>query len=276
MERPFDDIEGTEGAMTTQPPNLPPARDENSPPRSPIRPQHPDQAHARPSTARPVKPISPRSTSEIAALSTTPDPDPAKQVQQVEQALQELRDKMKAVAEEYAAGKLNQAQFNALYRRYSEQREITERLLERNPESDAWKSVIRSGNTAFLRDHFSAKIISYGIYHLADGQNIVLNGQVRLPQHQLAPILEKLRTIIQQGHTLGAAWRQLKDESWVFIVPAKYSLAVVIFSLEPSLIQRKMVEDLHQDFERANEKALQAGLTAPSQLVFPHRALLGS
>jgi hypothetical protein len=189
-------------------------------------------------------------------------------------AITSLRQKMSQVAQEYAEGKINEATFNAVYRHYAEQREITERMLERNPDSEAWQSVMQPGHTGFLRDFYAAKIISYGLYRLTDGHQITLQGSVRLPQAQLMPIFARINDIIQKGHKLGAAWRQLKDQNWVLMMPGQFSASVVIFSLEPAVVQRKMVEDAHRDFERANERALIRGDLAPQSLVFPHRALL--
>lgn len=231
---------------------------------SPIRPNNPNpvkpKAPARPAKPTPTAP----NTADSAAVPT----------QSVSDALENLSQKLSDLAHEYAEGKINQAQFNAIYRRYTEQREITQRLLERDPQSDAWQSVVTPGHTGFLRDHFAARIISYGIYSLKDGYQVTLQGRVRLPQGQLLPILAKVKSIVEKGHRLGPAWRQLKDNNWVLMIPGAYTIAVVIFSLEPAVQQRKMVQDAHRDFERANDNSLQRDNLDPGGLVFPHRALL--
>ncbi|HLA44981.1 MAG TPA: hypothetical protein VJZ27_16160, partial [Aggregatilineales bacterium] len=195
-------------------------------------------------------------------------------IEKSEQVVESIRKKMASVAQEYAEGTINKAQFNAIYQRYNEQREITERLLQRNPDSDAWQSVIQPGHTGFLRNYFEAKIISYGLYRLRDSWQITLQGSVRLPQEQLLPIFARIKRMIDQGHKLGPAWRKLKDDNWVFIVPGKLTASVVIFSVEPAIIQRKKVEDAHRDFERANAKILENESFQVESLVFPHRALL--
>jgi hypothetical protein len=241
---------------------------------SPIRPRHPNppQADPKPRT-RPIKPRP--KTGHLDDPGSWMDADSNDiSLDGAAAAIASLRQKMQEVAQEYAEGKINEATFNAVYRRYSEQREITERLVERNPDSDVWQSVVQAGHTAFLRDYYAAKIISYALYHLKDGHQIALQGAVQLPHAQLMPIFARVNDIIQKGHKLGAAWRQLKDQNWVLMMPGKYSASVVIFSLEPSVVQRKMVEDAHRDFERANERALIRGDLAPQSLVFPHRALL--
>ena len=247
---------------------LPPPEGESGP-KSPIRP-NPPQAASKPGT-RPIRPRPKTDHLTDSDEDSVLEPD---EPQGGAAAVDSLRQKLHEIAQEYAEGKINEATFNALFRRYSEQREITERLLERNPESDAWQSVVNSGNTSFLRDYYTAKIISYGLYRLKDGLQITLQGKVRLPQAQLNPIFVRINDIINQGHKLGAAWRQLKDQNWVLMVPGKYSASVVIFSLEPTAVQRKLVEEAHRDFERANERAFIRGDLNPQSLVFPHRALL--
>lgn len=243
---------------------------EDSTPTSPIRPKNPNVAKVS-NPAKPTKPAIPGTSELEDPNEPQAEPSPA---QKASDAIEQLSQKLASVAQEYADGKINKAQFNAIYRRYSEQREITQRLLERDPDSDAWQSVVKPGHTGFLRDHFSAKIISYGIYALENGLQVTLQGNVRLPQSQLLPILAKIKSVVGQGHTLGAAWRKLKDNNWVLMVPGRYTVAVAIYELEPAVVQRKMAEDVHRDFERANADSLKRGISDEGALVFPHRALL--
>jgi len=238
---------------------------------SPIRPKHPTPPQPKSGT-QPIKPAPPRAAEQIVnSDDNTTELSPTEKAQF---AIDRLSEKMSELADEYSAGKLNEAQFNAIYKRYSEQRQITERLLARDPDSNAWESVVQTGHTSFLRDHFAAKIVSYAIYVLADGQQITLQGKLRLPSKQLNPLIQKIRSVVNQGHTLGPAWRKLRDDNWILIVPGKFAVSVVIFSLEPATTQRKKAEDAHRDFERANERALKNEIYDETMLVFPHRALL--
>jgi hypothetical protein len=242
---------------------------------SPIRPQNPDKPKLMPSLAKPTKPVPPvRSTTTSQPVTDPLDDSKLSPAEKAEQALQLLREKIDKLTAEHDQGVINQAQFEAIYKRYIEQRQITELLLERNPGTEAWAAVVQAGHTTFLRDHFAAKIISYGIYHLRGGEPIILQGKVRLPQNQLGPVLNKIINTGQQGHLLSPAARPLKDGSWVFIIPGRLSASVVIYSSEPAPMQRKKAEEAHYDFERANEKMLQREDYTPEALVYPHRALL--
>jgi hypothetical protein len=188
-------------------------------------------------------------------------------------ALERLRQKMAAVSDEYAHGKINRAQFHAIYQRYQEQRAITEQLLKRDPQTGAWQSVVRPGHTSFLRDHYESRVLSYAIYDVESGTQIALNGSVQLPAQQVRPILMKLKEALAKQGTLSTASRQLKDGQWVLFVPGGYTISVVIFSLEPAEMQIKRIEDIQQDFERANRQILQSKIIDRRQMVFPHRAL---
>ncbi|NJL93907.1 MAG: hypothetical protein HC915_09345 [Anaerolineae bacterium] len=245
--------------------------------RSPIRPEHPDPPRPRlvPNLHRPTRPELPVIRLERNE-SLPPDQEADEALtpaQKAERALESLRQKIQDLVQEYAEGKINQATFNAIYRRYAEQREITERLVERNPGSAAWQAVIQSGHTGFLRDHYAAKLLSYGLYRIDTGEQIVLQGTLRLPAAQLDPIFTKLRRLAAEARVAKPAWRKLKDGRWVMLAPGRYTASVVIFSLEPAITQRETVEDVQRDFERANEKVISRGDFDASRLVFPHRAL---
>ncbi|NLX10598.1 MAG: hypothetical protein GXY36_13155 [Chloroflexi bacterium] len=199
---------------------------------------------------------------------------PREQMQRAEEALIELRQKMAQVAAEYAEGRLNRAQFEAVYGRYSEQRDITERLLARNPESQAWQSVIQPGHTGFLRSHYAARVLSYAIYDQRTAEVIHVSGTTRLEDAQIAAVLRRLTAIMAERGNPGPTTRRTADDHCVLFVPGELTIAIVIFLLEPAGQQIQRVSDLHRDFERANWHALANHDYEPERLVFPHRALL--
>jgi hypothetical protein len=240
---------------------------------SPVRPEDPNPPRKKvmPSIPQPSRPDVPydRELTPTEQIDTK-DRDSA---ERAAAALERIRKKMTTIAEEYAQGKINKAQFNAIYRRYQEQRDITERLIKRDPESGAWQVVVQPGHTSFLRSHFEARVKSFAIYYLNNGRQIVLNGQVQLPRQQVLPIIEKLRSIVKTRGVPGSARRKLQDDQWVLLVPGELTLAVVVFSLEPAAAQIKSIEDIQRDFEHANRQALEQVVLDTEQMVFPHRAL---
>jgi hypothetical protein len=231
-------------------------------PTSPIRPSvHED--------SEPRAPLAPSLPDRTASQSLSP----REQMQRAEEALINLREKMALVAAEFAEGKLNQAQFNAIYTRYSEQRDITERLLARDPESQAWQSVVQPGHTQFLKQHFEARVLSYAIYDEETGEQINITGPVVMKHAQIEAVLTRLKAVSQTRGDPGPAQRTLPDERCVLFMPGERSVAVVIFSRTPAPAQVARIQDIHRDFERANQHALRRRDYTGSRMVFPHRAL---
>ncbi|MCC7208459.1 MAG: hypothetical protein IT323_14215 [Anaerolineae bacterium] len=195
---------------------------------------------------------------------------------QAETALETLRKKTALAAAEFAEGKLNRAQFIALYVHYHEKRQIIERLLERDPDTQAWQSVAESGNTGFLRAHFEARVLSYALYNqdpLHYGEIVSSQGQPLLPEEMVTKIQVAITMVMRNHREPKAQRKSLDDGRCAIFVPGEQTTTIVVFSLEPSARQIAAVQDLHRDFERANRRALQRGIRQPEQLVFPHRAL---
>lgn len=235
------------------------------PPLSPIRPSPQDFETIIPPS--PLTPTVPERTPPERQLS------PRERLQRAEEALINLRQKMARVAAEFADGKLNQAQFNAIYTRYSEQRDITERLLTRDPASQAWQSVMQTGHTQFLKQYYAARPLSYAIYDQSTFEQITITGTIQLRRAQLEAVLRRLNDVIARRGNPGPALKKLPDGKGVLFIPGEHTAAVVIFSLEPATAQINKASDMHYDFERANKRALLRRHYDTSRMVFPHRAL---
>lgn len=224
--------------------------------RSPIRPVPPQQAVPR---------VSVDETTQIAG---GPPADP-------NHALNDLRQKMETIAAEFADGKINRAQFNAMYSRYSEQRVIIQRLIERNPESKAWKQVVNNaGHTTFLRQRFEAQPLYYVVFRHDSLVALNTGGKAQPSMEILTPVLKGLWAMPNRP-SAGLARKLIKDhDQWLVLAVGKYTVTVVIFLLEPSSAQATLVRDLHQDFERANQAALARQTARLERMVFPQRALV--
>jgi hypothetical protein len=233
------------------------------PPKSPIRPTVTDDSE-------PQDLLMPTLADKTPSTPLTP----REQMQRAEEALINLRQKMANLAAEFAQGKLNRDQFDAIYTRYSEQRDIVERLLARNPDSQAWQSVIREGHTTFLKQHYASLVLSYAIYDQESFTQITVSGPLQLEHNQIEAVLNRLKAIRDQRGNPGPAQKKIAEGRCVLFAPGEITIAVVIFSREPAAAQIARVQDVHLDFERANQHALRLRDYTVDQLVFPHRALL--
>ncbi len=237
---------------------------------SPVRP-------ARPEVIQPPDPLVPQ-TRSTQPIDIPQQITGIEERLQAEEALEKLRKKTAQIANEFAEGKLNRMQFTAMYAYYNERRVITERLLARNPDTQAWQQVMQPGHTGFLRQYFEARVLSHAIYDLAmnDAARLLANqGTVPAPSEIVTQILSAIAILRQRKQLahLNPARKQIDNGHWVVVIPGKYTVGITLFSLEPSTQQVTLVQDLHRDFERANRVALDRGVRIPDQLVFPHRSL---
>lgn len=234
---------------------------------SPVRPVAPEALEKPTLRPHPPQPILPHTRETTSAIGSV------EERLEAETALEKLRQKTAAVAAEFAAGRLNRAQFVAMYAHYNEKRVIIERLLARDPGTQAWQSVARSGHTGFLKEHYEARVLSYGVYDLVTSSLINSQGVPLLPADMTSKILMAIRIVMRNHERLNAQRKRLENGQWAVFIPGKYTVGVVVFSIEPSVRQITLVDDLHRDFERANRHALERSVRNADELVFPYRAL---
>lgn len=190
-----------------------------------------------------------------------------------DETLEQIRHKMESVAAEFGEGKINRVQFDALYSHYSEQRVIIERLIERNPNTDAWRQVARPGHTEFLRSYFEARAEYYMVFRHRRREPIATGGEQ--PPGTTPAIVRALKDLWNRDSIpdSGLARLEIDETRWLVMANGPLAATIVIFSLQPSQAQTYIVRDLHEDFERANRLSLQRGLPA-QMMVFPQRSLL--
>lgn len=195
-----------------------------------------------------------------------------KQPDDPQQALIQIRQRLNAITREYSAGNLNNVQFQALYRHYMEKRMVIEKLVERDPDTDAWQAAASEGNTGYLRDKYEARPLYYVVFR--EGEKRPLMAEGKLPQ-KAAEQLHKLLKIFWMMKTWrqGLARKAVGDGVWMLLMVGNNALTITVYFLQPSTIQTNQMRDLHTDFERANKQALERKLPA-ERMVFPQRALM--
>lgn len=189
-------------------------------------------------------------------------------------ALDHIRKRLKAATQEYSSGRLSGVQFHAIYRHYTEKRTIIEKIIERNPESDAWKSAAATGKTHFLRERFEARPLYYVVFRKGDKRPLLSDGKIpRAIAEQIYRLLQLFWKM--EDWKAGLARKSVGNGNWMMIMVGQRSMTIMVYFLQPSTIQVNNLRDLHADFERANRKALERGLSA-NRMVFPQRAILDS
>ena len=187
--------------------------------------------------------------------------------------LDHIRQKMESVAEEFGNGKLNRAQFNAIYGHYNEQRTIIETIITRNPENDAWRQVAKPGKTTFLRAYFEAQPVFYIVFKHHVRSPLISAGEH--PEHSTPHIVTALKYLwhMETMPTKRLARKEIDNGQWLILAIGEQAITVVVYSMQPSNQQAHLIRDLHDDFESANRLSLKRNQPA-TQMVFPQRALL--
>ncbi|MFN8417693.1 MAG: hypothetical protein U0528_00365 [Anaerolineae bacterium] len=240
---------------------------------APIRPVSPEPP------TEPVQPLMPSVRSSSTSEPRKPDTgDLMKDPERAEEALIRLREKTAQISMEFSEGKLNRAQFAAMYARFNEIRTIIEQIIANNPNSTAWQNVARPGHTGFLRQHYEAQPLAFSI-HLYEPPTQIANTGVRIdllpiPESITNTVMSALRVFVAKKGIPGPAGKVLEHGKWITIVAGEISATLVLWSLEPAARQVTFIQDLHRDFERANKLTLDRGVYTSEQLVFPHRSLL--
>ncbi|HLF28078.1 MAG TPA: hypothetical protein VJG32_17235 [Anaerolineae bacterium] len=163
------------------------------------------------------------------------------------------------MAEDFAQGKLNRMQFQEIYAHYQKQRQAVEEALINASGPEMWQSSVRLGMTGLLRERHAAKILSYAIYDNVTSLPLGSVGTFRIDTSLLVPMLSSFRSAATEMFGAGLRSTEIEGGHWLCFVPGNFSTLIVLFSVEPARVQLTLIEDLHRDFEIANQNTLESG-----------------
>jgi hypothetical protein len=184
------------------------------------------------------------------------------------QALYEqLQRKMRTLADEFARGEINRDQFQTIYERYQSQLNMVAHMLA-EVESLSLPPTNSNGETIAIRQQLVGKARAMAVYYHSADNLLETLGDFELNLNALRPQLAGQRAAREQGQGSEALTTQCGRE-WLLFVPGRYTTTVMVFSNEPVVRQIALVEQMHRDFEIANEKALRSGRAQAGELVYP-------
>jgi hypothetical protein len=179
--------------------------------------------------------------------------------------IDQIRTKMNKIVDEFAQGEISREQFNQIYEHYQSQMVMAMQASD----VSVMHGVVDNGKeTIALRNALTAKAKAMTVYYHATGLLLETLGDFDVSVARIAPELNKLSVSIQSGQKLPPRSEKQGDQ-WLLYVPGRFSTAVMLFSNEPSARQTNIVENLHRDFEVANEAALKSGHADGTTLVYP-------
>jgi hypothetical protein len=189
--------------------------------------------------------------------------------------LEEVRQKMERLAEDFAAGRVNTTQFQELYAHYQQERKAIEEILEQAPEAAAWRAAVaqEEGESIIIRRRHAARILGYAIYLNANDSLLRSVGEYNIDERVVKSMLDSFHTSGEESVQSQMRSIEIENAQWVRFVPGQHTTLAVLFSNEPARAQLEMLQDLQAHFERANQHLLNRGVTDATQFVFPHAAV---
>lgn len=172
--------------------------------------------------------------------------------------IENLREKMAALAEDFAAGHINRQQFESVYVHYREQRQMIEGLLT-SMSSSAWRNAVAEGETAVLLKRSTAKVLSYALYENDSSILLASSGDFKIDPAVVVPMLSAYRSATAEAFGAGIRNSEIEGGRWLTFIPGRQTTIIVLFSIQPARGQLDMLEDLHRDFETANASIISEG-----------------
>ena len=199
------------------------------------------------------------------------DPPPAAlgSVQEGQEFIAQVHQKMNRLVQEFANGEINRTQFHKLYDRYQRQIIMVAQLLAESDPATWREAITDKEDTILIKKRLTAKAVGMSVYDNRSGMPIETLGEFAIEAELIVPMLSSYRSAAAEIFSAGMRSTEMENGQWLCFVPGTYTTLIALFSLEPSDNQLHMVERMHKDFETANEAALQGGNVDPEKLAFP-------
>ena len=228
--------------------------------------------------AQPQSPAAPAAAPQGAAAPTPPQPtvdsEPSA-LENPEEYLERVQGKINKLAEEFATGEINRAQFQELYEHYRREQRTVKRYVEMSPDSEEWKAATTEGKSVVIRQKNVAKVLGYAVYDNVSGMPLNTIGEFQVEAELAVPMLSSYRAATKEIFGAGMQSTQIEGGRWLAYMPGEFSTLMTLFSTDPATDQLESLEELHQLFERANRTLLSGSPIDPDELVFPHKYFLG-
>lgn len=216
---------------------------------------------------------SPLSNLEVVAagpLATDPDTNiviPQNLNTELKQLLLSLDKKNSRLERDFQQGRVNAAQYRAIRKHYSEQREIALRMGKLHPENELWRVVLEEGKTSFLMQLNEAQVYGVAFFNIRDHKRLFHQGVLPPEYKQALSLITSFGIDGTQSSSGRMFATQTNDGKLLLLIPGQYTVALIIFSQEPPGWQVRALREVHSNFEAMNKVAFKRGKL--STLIFP-------
>ncbi len=181
------------------------------------------------------------------------------------------RAKMERLVEDFADGRLNREQFQALYERYQKQINGVKNLLAETDPTH-WQDAIGGEHTIDIRSRLMAKAVGMLIFINHDLRHLDTLGQPVLSPVHIYDILEHIPE--QAANGIYEAVTEIPRKGWILVMRGELTTVILLFSREPTFDQRATIRQLLTDFEHANAALLKRPDITTDQLAMPFQVLI--
>lgn len=233
------------------------------------------EAGKRPATPPPAPPATapPELTpsSEVQpATAAGPPPDPDRGAKEY---LARVQTKIAKLADDFAAGHINRAQFQDLYAHYQKEIRTIEQVID-SRQGD-WRQAMTDGLSVSIRRQNLARAVGYAIYENESGMPLATLGRFEVDPALLVPMLSSYRAAAAEIFGGGLRSTSIENGQWLCFVPGERTTLIALFTVEPAPKQLEYLENLHRTFESANRRPLASSPVDSGALIFPHEFYLG-
>lgn len=181
----------------------------------------------------------------------------------------QVEQKIQALLEEFANGKLSREQFQAIYERYNSQLLLAEQAM-RSINPDVVIGMAQGGPpTVATKEAYMGKAMGMMIYNNQSGMLIETLGDINVSADKIAPTLNDYSQMMKANRLVERVVKKIGTREWLLFVGGQYTTVVCLFHNEPSPEQCREIERLHHDFELANRWFLRSAETDKGKLAYP-------
>ena len=199
-----------------------------------------------------------------------------KALAQARERLNNVQEKISRIAEEFAEGQVNRAQFQELFDHYQRERRTILAWIDTTAEVPNWRELAAEGRSMIIRRQHKARVLGYAICEQQSGLPLRSIGMFEEDPELVVPMLTAYRSATEEIFGAGMRSTEIEGGRWLCFVAGEFTMLMVLFSNEPARKDLEGLEELLRTFERMNRYILRRQPIQPDDLFLPYRFYIDS
>jgi hypothetical protein len=195
---------------------------------------------------------------------------------QARERLNSVQEKINRIAEEFAEGQVNRAQFQELFDHYQRERRTILAWIDTTAEVPNWRELAAEGRSMMIRRQHKARVLGYAICDQQSGLPLRSIGMFEEDPELVVPMLTAYRSATEEIFGAGIRSTEIEGGRWLCFVAGEFTMLMVLFSNEPARKDLEGLDELLRTFERMNRYILRRRPVKPDDLFLPYRFYIDS